>query len=102
MPCHRYPRWAAAGCWASGLALLVAGGCSRGDHTVIHGTVTLDGRPLESGGILFTPIDRTQGTATGSDVKQGHYQSSPGKPPAIGRNRVEITAQRPTGRMAAD
>jgi hypothetical protein len=82
------------------MLLLVAGcggdGATRG---AVSGKITLDGKPLASGSILFTPIQGTRGTATGGIIKNGAYQISASTGPAIGWNRVKIRATRNTGKM---
>jgi hypothetical protein len=78
-------------------------GCGRrGNHAAISGQVTLDGQPLEQGSILFVPIEGTQGVPTGAEIKAGQYRLSSTNGPPVGRNRVEITAVRPTGKMVPD
>ncbi len=88
---------------AVSIALLLLGGCGRhGNHAAVDGQVTLDGEPLAQGSILFVPMEGTQGVPTGADIKAGHYRLPITKGPAVGWNRVEITAVRPSGKMAAD
>ena len=65
----------------------------------VGGHVTLDGRPVEQGSILFTPIDGTHGVVTGGEIKSGRYGLSAAKGPSVGWNRVEIRAVRKTGKM---
>jgi hypothetical protein len=81
---------------------LPAFGCGGGksDRGAISGTVRLDGKPLERGSILFTPIEGTRGAVAGGEIVDGRYQLSATRGPAIGTNRVEIRAMRKTGRMA--
>jgi hypothetical protein len=81
-------------------ALLLLAGCGKvGNHAAISGTVTLDGKPLERGSILFEPIGDTRGVVTGGEIKDGRYNLPRSKGPAIGWNRVRIQAVRKTGRM---
>jgi hypothetical protein len=81
------------------IAILV--GCNAdGTHRgAVSGQVTLDGRPVEQGSILFTPIDGTHGVVTGGEIKAGQYALTAAKGPAVGQNRVEIHAVRKTGKM---
>lgn len=81
--------------------LLLAVGCSQRDtnRSSITGEVKLDGKPLERGSILFTPIDGTKGSVAGGPIENGRYQLSSDKGPAVGQNRVEIRAIRKTGKM---
>jgi hypothetical protein len=80
------------------LTLLV--GCGQGDgkHNAISGQVTLDGKPLEQGSILFTMIDGSNRTAAGGVIEKGRYQLTSTNGPGLGSNRVEIHALRKTGR----
>jgi hypothetical protein len=81
--------------------LLPAFGCggSRADRGAISGAVTLDGKPLEQGSILFTPIDGARGSVTGGKIQNGRYELPAKSGPAVGWNRVEIRSMRKTGNM---
>jgi hypothetical protein len=81
--------------------LLFPGGCSgsKTDRGAISGAVTLDGKPLEQGSILFTPIEGTRGSVAGAKIENGRYQLPATIGPAIGRSRVEIRGMRKTGKM---
>lgn len=81
------------------LLVVLAGGCNRSNPNrgTVSGKVTLDGQPLECGVIQFVPIDGTQGIATGGSIEKGLYRLADAAAPAVGRNRVEIRAMRPTG-----
>ena len=78
-------------------------GCSAADRgperASIHGTVTVDGVPVEEGMVQFTPIEGNVGPVTGSVVKNGEYATAKAKGPVVGMNRVEILGNRKTGRM---
>jgi len=84
-----------------GLLLLLAIGCGKSgsNRSAISGNVTLDGKPIEHGSILFTPIEGTKGTVAGGPIEGGQYRLANDKGPAIGQNRVEIHAMRQTGKM---
>jgi hypothetical protein len=81
--------------------LLFACGCGRSgaNRGAVSGTVKLDGKPVEQGSILFTPIEGARGSVAGGEIENGRYQLSAKKGPAIGWNRVEIQAMRKTGKM---
>ncbi len=83
------------------LALLFLSGCGgRGaDRGAVGGAVTLDGKPLLEGSILFTPLAGAHGAVAGGKIEGGRYHLPAGIGPAIGRNRVEIRALRKTGKM---
>jgi hypothetical protein len=79
-------------------AVVLAGCGNAGNHAKIHGNVKLDGKPLSTGSIRFIPMSGTAGAITGGDIKDGRYEIGLAKGPAIGRNRVEVQAMRPTGK----
>jgi hypothetical protein len=83
------------------LLLLLIAGCDggRAGQGAIHGKVTLNGKPLAKGSILFTPIEGTHGAVAGGEIENGRYEFSGATGPAIGWNRVEIRAARKTGKM---
>jgi len=85
---------------AAFVCMLFLAGCgTAGNHAPIHGEVTLDGKPLSQGSILFTPLEGTQGVVTGTQITDGHYKIDEAKGPAVGRNRVQIQAVRGSGKM---
>ena len=57
---------------------------------MVQGEVLLDGRPLESGAILFAPTGATRGPRAGGRVDNGRYEISESDGPVIGTLRVEI------------
>jgi hypothetical protein len=87
---------------AFGLAFLfLASGCGKDDTNrgAVSGQVTLDGKPLKQGSILFTPIEGTKGVVAGGQIQDGQYCLVGVTGPAIGTNRVEIQAMRKNGKM---
>ncbi|WP_145111493.1 hypothetical protein [Botrimarina mediterranea] len=88
-----------------GAALLSAIiGCGGSPVRQIQGVVTLDGQPLESGEIQFTPTAGSVGPTAGSSISNGKYVV-----PAVeqgvragGEYRVSITSMAASGRMAPD
>lgn len=58
------------------LALLVAAaGCSRGPEMItVVGTVTLDGDPLQSGSVIFSPKAGAVNDAASGQIIDGKYQ----------------------------
>jgi hypothetical protein len=61
------------------VAAALAGGCNRGPAgpklVPVHGTITLDGKPLSGAAIRFVPIGNTQGSgASGCADKDGKYE----------------------------
>ena len=72
------------------------GGSSNG-RVEIHGTVKLDGKPVENGAIAFIPGEGVNGPSAGSVIQAGKYQVPALQGPAVGKHRVEITATRTAG-----
>ena len=83
------------------LVLSLQSGCGGGgaDRGAVNGTVKLDGKLLEEGSILFTPVEGTRGSVSGGKIVNGRYELSTKTGPTVGRNRVEIRAMRKTGKM---
>jgi hypothetical protein len=81
--------------------LLLSVGCGKEDASRgnLSGKVTLDGKPVELGTILLTPIEGAKGVVTGGSIENGRYQLVGKAAAAVGRNRVEVRAMRKTGRM---
>ena len=81
--------------------LLLGAGCGQrgANRAAVHGEVTLDGRPLEQGSILFVPADGAKGAVAGGPIEEGRYQISQSNGVALGWTRVEIRAVRKTGKM---
>ncbi len=65
-------------------------GCLSSDRATSTGTVTFDGRPVETGSIVFLPPDRAA-AAEGALITAGRYTIA-GRP---GPRRVEIRGTRP-------
>ncbi|WP_435020147.1 hypothetical protein TA3x_001671 [Tundrisphaera sp. TA3] len=72
------------------------GGEAGAPRQAASGTVTLDGKPLESGTITFIPTEGGPG-AFGT-IQAGTYRFGTGDGPTAGRYAVEIVDVRPTGR----
>ena len=59
-----------------GVGLLTSIGCGGDDlpkRYPVYGTVTYQGKPLESGTITFTPGDLHNGRSAGGTIKEGNY-----------------------------
>jgi hypothetical protein len=79
---------------------LAAAGCGGGDgipREPVSGKVTLDGTPLETGLITFTPDDPSK-PAVGTAIKNGRYSIGRAEGPAPGPHRVGISSTKPTGK----
>jgi hypothetical protein len=58
----------------------------------IQGNVTVGGKPLAAGRILFTPIAPNQGPAASARIEAGLYKLEADQGPVTGQNRVEVEA----------
>lgn len=68
------------------LAILI--GCGdESDLASVRGTVKVDGEPLVSGSIRFTPVEDNPGPAGGGTIENGKYRCDK---VAIGQNNVLI------------
>lgn len=85
-----------------GLSLLILGGCAKSQPGIaLSGGVTFDGKPVETGQIIFEP--QAGGIMTLTQINNGTYQLPADRPAQPGKYLVRITADRPTGRtIAAD
>lgn len=88
-------------CWIPCL-LLLAAGCGESDvsREAVSGTVTLDGKPLPQGSILFTPLG--EGPSAGGEIVDGRYTLPQHLGAGPGKYRVELNSWRPTGRITHD
>ena len=80
------------------LAFLQAGCGGDNGRATVHGTVSLEGIPLESGLIQFLPAADSSGLAAGASIENGRYTIKQ-RGPLPGSYQVHITASRETGRM---
>lgn len=81
------------------LLLFLVVGCRGAERAPVEGTITLKGgKPLPAGRIRFLLVDGTVRQVAFADIENGKYSLPAERGPWIGKNRVEITAQRKTGR----
>ena len=80
------------------VAPAVPAGCGEAGplRRAVAGSITLDGKPLPAGTIVFAPLDGA--TAAVADVRDGSYRIGAGSGPAAGRYQVEVRAEAPTGK----
>lgn len=77
------------------LATAALTGC--GPTTVpLQGTVTYDGKPIESGTVVFVPED-PKTPKRGAAITNGKYTCDPASAPTPGKYKVEITRNEKTG-----
>ena len=98
----RPTRWPALLCafHISACLLLFLAGCGPADskRASVNGRVTFNGKPLADGAITFTPHAGNEGPPAGGTIHDGEYSIGYEKGPVIGKNRVEISAFRETGK----
>lgn len=70
-------------------------GCGGSNGAQLHGPVTLNGQPIESGTLQFLPADGS-GQPVGAEIKQGTYAVAD---VPVGKTTVMITALRETGEV---
>lgn len=88
---------------------LIVCGCSGGssehiERAGVSGTVTYDGKPLPEGTIQFVPdVDAAgkplRGKAVQAVITDGAYSLEADKGPAVGTNKVLISAVKKTGKF---
>ena len=90
--CVRAPAWAALA-----VAIVVAG-CSRGPGSIAEGTVTIAGKPVESGWIRFAPANG-DGPTAGAAIEQGRYHTAlrPGPMRVSLQGYEKVGEERPYG-----
>jgi hypothetical protein len=88
---------------ATCLLLVLSIGCGRGDlpRRVVYGNVTCGGEKVAFGEVLFVPIEGTPGPATAAVIVDGRYRAENRGGVPIGKHRVEVSAQRATGRKVS-
>ncbi|MBN2293332.1 MAG: hypothetical protein JXM70_12960 [Pirellulales bacterium] len=84
----------------AGVFIVGCGGSGSGpQREAVHGRVTLDGKNVMQGSIVFTPCGQTKGMVTGGTIQDGRYKLSADAGAVVGTNRVEIRSVKKTGRM---
>jgi hypothetical protein len=72
------------------LPLLLLTGC--GGPPSASGRVTLDGRPIEFGTILFVPVPGTKGAAVAGNIVNGQFEIPSNRSFGLGKYQVQISA----------
>ena len=70
-------------------------------RVAVSGTITYEGKPLESGIISFTPAEGTDGFAAGGGIKAGKYRISREEGPSTGLYQVQVMVGMP-GRFRSE
>ena len=84
--------------------LLTLVGCADAgpERVEVQGQVTLNGKPLEHGRILFVPAGNHRGPLTGTVIENGEFRISSIEGPTIGSLRVEIRKEDPMTKRARE
>ncbi len=73
--------------------LLAVGGCgSSDDRCAVSGTVTLGGKQLDQGNIMFVPVVAATGSQVSALIKAGNYQIPKEGGLRPGKYRVDISS----------
>jgi hypothetical protein len=83
------------------MVLVVAAGCGK-KNVPVHGTVTYQGQPVDAGLISFTPIEDSAGPVSRATIREGRYEVSARGGLSFGKHRVEVLAQKKTGRKVSE
>jgi hypothetical protein len=85
--------------WLLLLLLAVPLGCGKSDSSraSIHGTVSVGGKPIEQGQIVFRPTGDNSGPSAGATIENGAYTIAAERGPKIGANQVQISGLEKTG-----
>lgn len=78
-----------------GLALAALAGCAADTMAEVKGTVTVDGKPLAHGALVFTPVKDLP--VTGCEVKDGAYTVRV----HLGEMKVSVNAPKVVGSRKA-
>ena len=82
--------------------LLLLVGCSSDSRIAASGTVTLDGKPLESGAVSFRPAPGNTSNSSGGQIERGQFHLTANHGLCPGKYLVTVQAFKPTGRMVKD
>jgi hypothetical protein len=77
-------------------ALFVLSGCSG--QPSVSGTVAFNGQPVDGGIIVFIPEGPVGAKIASAQIVDGKFYIPSGEGPAVGKNRVEITWPKKTGK----
>ena len=94
-----FGRWCAIGLFVIGIGICAGCGGSGG-RVGVAGNVTLDGKPIEDGSIVFESADRS-GPSAGGKIQQGAYSLADDSGVMPGKKTVRIFAMRKTGKQVA-
>jgi len=78
-----------AGCGGSG---------ENANRAAVNGTVNVDGKPLETGVIMFFPAKGISGPSSGAAISNGEYSITAEQGVSIGLNQVQVQGSKKTGK----
>ena len=81
------------------IGLLLVSGCGGPTTKVIEGSITVDGQQPDRGEVRFVPIEGTNGPANVSLIADGRYSMDAHGGVLLGKYRVELMADKKTGRQ---
>lgn len=81
------------------VTLLASMGCGHTQRGAVSGKITLDGQPVDSGRIEFTPIGARARESSWAEVVGGQYSIPASRGPATGPNIAAIYWPKKTGRV---
>ena len=90
--------------WIGRLAFIYAAclatvaGCGQPGNMVVFGTVTCAGQPVETGIVRLVPIEGTKGPLNVGLIAGGQYRIEARGGVPVGTYRVEVVAEKKTGR----
>jgi hypothetical protein len=79
----------------------LSSGCGKNglETKVVYGTVKVGGEPVPFGQVMFVPIDDTPGPSGFSTIQEGSYRVEARGGVPLGTHRVEVIAERKTGKQ---
>jgi hypothetical protein len=84
------------------LLVVFAAGCGRSSRIAVKGTVSVNGQPLETGDISFSPVMPSGGPTAGAAIARGAYNIPAEQGLLPGDYKVQIHAFRGTGKKTWD
>lgn len=84
------------------VCFLAVVGCGGRDFVPIHGSVTYRGQPVDAGVVSFVPVEGASGPVGRARIETGRYQMKARGGVPVGSHRVEVLAQKKTGRTVTE
>ncbi len=81
------------------LSVIALTGCGQANFCEVQGQAKVDGKPIESGQIMFVPVDRSGPLRdAAAEIIEGSFELTASQQVAAGTYSVLITADRSTGK----